>query len=128
MDDIRNLLRIARLRLETTAFIRCAHFVALILGGLILSLILIDKAPAQEFLPWAWIIPIASTLLLFIALVLWSRRIRTELQVAMAIDERLDLREKLSTALHCQGRDDVFAQAAIEDAGKAAQDSLSPEL
>ena len=128
MNDIRNLLRIARRRLETSTFLRCAHKVALVLGGLILMLMVIDKAPAQEFLPWAWIIPIASVLLLLVALALWSRRIRTELQVAMAVDERLDLREKLSTALHCQGRDDVFAQAAIEDAVKTAQDARSREL
>ena len=65
---------------------------------------------------------------LAIALVLWSRRRPTELQVAVRVDERLDLREKLSTAIHCQGRDDAFAMAAVDDAVRTAKDGRTREL
>ena len=48
--------------------------------------------------------------------------------MAVVVDERLDLREKLSTALCVQGRADAFAQAAIEDAVSVARDSRTQEL
>jgi hypothetical protein len=128
MDEIRKLLSIARRKIETTAFLNYAHQVAVIATALILVLMVIDKAPAQEFIAWYWILPSLATVWFGIATWLWFRSRRTELQVAMAVDDRLMLREKLSTALHCQGRDDVFAQAAIEDAVKTASDPKSREI
>ena len=122
MDDIRNLLSIARHRLETTTFVNRAHQVAIVATAIALALMIVDKAPAEEFLAWRWILPSLGAVWLAISAGLWHRARRTDLQVAVAVDERLDLREKLSTALHCQGRDDVFAQAAVEDAVRTARD------
>ena len=42
--------------------------------------------------------------------------------MAVEVDERLDLRERLSTALHCRQRTDPFARAAVEDAVGTARD------
>jgi len=127
MDDIRNLLRIARHRLETTTFLNRAHQVAIVATAIALALIIVDKAPAEEFLAWKWILPSLGAVWLAVSAGLWYRARRTELQVAVAVDDRLDLREKLSTALHCQGRDDVFAQAAIEDAVSTARQPRNRE-
>ncbi|MCZ6836434.1 MAG: hypothetical protein O7G85_11725 [Planctomycetota bacterium] len=128
MDDIRKLLSIARRKIETTAFLNYAHQVAVIVTALILVLMIVDKAPAQEFLAWTWILPSVAAVWIGIATWLWFRTRRSELQVALAVDERLHLREKISTALHCQGRDDIFAQAAIEDAVKTASDPKTREI
>jgi hypothetical protein len=45
-------------------------------------------------------------------------------QLALEVDTQLNLREKLSTALHCRHRDDPFAQAAVEDAIERGAQSL----
>jgi hypothetical protein len=92
-----------------------------------LVLIVADRAPAAKFVPWLWVGPSLAVLAIVVAVILWSRRRPTEAHVALVVDERLDLREKLSTALHCKGRDDAFAQAAIEDAVIAARDGRTRE-
>jgi hypothetical protein len=50
------------------------------------------------------------------------------LHVALLVDERLELREKLTTALEVEGMDDPFARAAVEDAVAAASDPRNREL
>ena len=44
----------------------------------------------------------------------------TKLEAAVAIDEKLGLKEKFSTALFARKMDDAFAQAAVKDAERAA--------
>jgi hypothetical protein len=127
MDDIRGLLKVAARRLEMTSYLGAMHCVAVVVAGLLLLLMLADKVPAAEFMPWPIIIPSAIGLTLAVAGVIWWTRRRSEIQVALAVDERLDLRERLSTALHCRGRDDVFAMAAVEDAVQTARDPRSRE-
>ena len=77
--------------------------------------------------PWVWMGPGLAVLALLLTARMWSRRRQTELQVAVEVDQRLDLREKLSTSLHVAGRDDPFARAAIEDAVTAARDPRTRE-
>ncbi len=121
MNDIRTLLRIAVRRIELGAFLGRAHQVAVWFAAAALLLMLIDRMPAASIVPWIWVGPALGVVALAVVLAWWSRGRCSEIQVAMAVDERLDLREKLSTALHCQGRDDAFAQAAIEDAVRTAR-------
>jgi hypothetical protein len=122
MNDIRSLLRIAAKRLELSSFLGRAHGVAIVLAALALVLIAADRAGSTSFVPWTWVVPATVGVGLVIALALWWRRRRDEMQVALAVDERLELRDKLSTALYCDGRQDPFAQAAIEDAVTVARD------
>jgi hypothetical protein len=89
---------------------------------------MVDSAPAARFVPWVWTGPFLAAVTLGIALALWMSRRQSELHVAVEVDERLELREKLSTALLCEGRDDVFARAAIEDAVAAARDPRCREV
>jgi hypothetical protein len=122
MNDIRSILKAAARRIELGAFFIRAHQIAVILAAAALALMLLDKAPAASVIPWMWVAPAMAVAGLLVAALLWARGRRTDLQVAMSVDERLELREKLSTALHCQKRQDAFAQAAIEDAVHTARD------
>ncbi|MDY7109694.1 MAG: hypothetical protein SYC29_13750, partial [Planctomycetota bacterium] len=122
MNEIKALLSNARRRLEMTTFIGVLHVVAIVLAALLLGLVLADRAPGESFVAWPWIVPALCGASLLAAVLLWSRRRLSELQVALAVDDRLDLREKLSTALHCHQRDDAFARAAVEDAVSTARD------
>ena len=122
MNDIRSLLKAAARRIELVAFVIRAHQIAVIFAAVALGLMLLDKVPAASVLPWMWVAPAMAVTGLLVAALLWARGRRSDLQVAMSVDERLELREKLSTALHCQNRQDAFAQAAIEDAVHTARD------
>ncbi len=128
MNEIRSLLKLAARRLETSAFLSQAHLAAVVLAALAVAVMVADRLGAQSVIPWRWVAPALVAAALVIAFVRWWQRRRTELQVAMTVDERLDLREKLSTALQCDGRQDPFAQAAIEDAVNVAQDRRTHEL
>src|SRR5689334_9096784 len=127
MHDIRTLLKLAARRLALNSFIGVLHWVAVIAAAIALMLIIADRAPAAGFVPWIWVGPAIAGAALTIAVALWMRKRPAELHVAVEVDERLDLREKLSTALLCEGRDDVFARAAVEDAVAAARDPRSRE-
>lgn len=128
MNDIRDLLKLAARRLELQSFVGKLHVVALFTACVALVLMMFDSAPAVRFVPWVWAGPALALVTLGIAMIFWMRRRSTELHVAVEVDERLELREKLSTALLCEGRDDVFARAAIEDAVAAARDPRSREV
>src|SRR5436309_8087532 len=56
-----------------------------------------------------------------IAIVMTFMRSPTREAAAVALDERLDLKEKFSTALSVRTIDDPFAQAVVRDAENTAQ-------
>jgi hypothetical protein len=123
MNEIRQILKLASRRLEFSAYLGRLHLVATIVAAVAFVLMLV----AAPLVPWFWVGPVMLALALGIAALVWMRRRLGELRVAVAVDERLKLQEKLSTALHCRGRDDAFAQAAIEDAVSTARDRRTHE-
>jgi hypothetical protein len=128
MNDIRTVLRIAARRLEAATFLGVVNVTAVVVGALVLLLLAAERAGPGGIFPWAWLLPALVGAGLALATMAWSRRRPTEIQVALAVDERLELREKLSTALHCAKRDDPFACAAVEDAVAAARDPKMREM
>ena len=128
MNEIQSLLKIVARRLETTSFIAKLHTVGIVAAVIALALMILDRTvSATGFVPWVWIGPALGLIATAVALLMWFRARPSESHVAVVVDEQLDLREKLSTALHCQGRDDAFAQAAIEDAVHVAGDPRTVE-
>jgi hypothetical protein len=127
MNDIRALLKMAATRLELVSFVRALHVTAIVLAALALLIAIVDRVPGEAIVAWRWVAPALALATLAAAGIIWSRRRLSEVQVAISVDERLDLRERLSTALHCHDRDDPFAQAAVEDAVVTARDARSRE-
>lgn len=128
MNEIRSLLAAARRRLEWTRYLGRLHVVAFVAAIIGLLLVNIERIGPQLFVPWTWVAPGLLGLSVIIAWAWWLRGRPQELHVAIEVDERLDLREKFSTALHCQGRDDSFAQAALQDAVQTAVRPQTREL
>ena len=90
---------------------------AVLLGVLIQKMFLILPA---EF-PSRWVIVIGSVVCVGVAAV-WAFLHRPNtVQAATAIDERLRLKERFSTAMYLRGSTDPFAQAAVKDAEVTAQ-------
>lgn len=127
MNDIRTILKVAAGRLHFNAYLGWLHIVAATIAATALLAVLVSKTSAAINVPWTVVAPGLLAAALLIAFFLWSRRRASELQVALAVDERLDLREKLSTALLLKGREDAFAKAAVDDAVSVARDARTRE-
>ena len=122
MNDIRTILKTATRRLLLSSLLAHVHVVVIVLAGLVLALLVAERLGPARFWPWPWLLPALAVAGALVAGRLWYARRPTELQVAVEVDERLDLRERLSTALHCRQRTDAFARAAVEDAVGTARD------
>jgi len=126
MQRIRQLVAIAQRRLDASAFAEGAHWALLLLGSLVLLLLIASRLTPAVSIPWLWVLPTVA--ILAIAAGVWRAvGLRREpLEVAMAIDLRLGLRERLSNAMACVGRDDPFAQATVEDGVQSAAAAEMP--
>lgn len=118
MEDIRTVLNHAARRLGLKGFVDRLHIVAIIAVALALVLVLLGKAlpPVNASINWALLAPALALLALAGAIAWWAPLRPSPIHIAVEVDQRLELKEKLSTAMLCRGREDAFAQAAIDDA------------
>ena len=121
MNDIKTVLKIASQRLNLTAFLGRLHLIAVIFASAALFWAILGKMIPVLNLPWTYVGPSLGVAVLLIAMILWLRNRQSEVQVAIAVDSRLELREKLATAFQISRRDDAFARAAVEDAINVAK-------
>ncbi len=122
MREIRSILNIAARRLEIASFLSKAHLITVVLAIVVVMMLAAERIGPETFFAWTWILPLSVAAGLAVAGRLWYVARRSELQVAIEVDDRLDLHEKLSTALHCTDRDDAFARTAVADAVRTAGD------
>lgn len=128
MNELRMILALARRRLEMGRLLSIASVVGIFLFSLALALVIADRIPGASFMPWMWLLPALFMAGSAACFVLWLRQRPDEMHVAIVVDDRLDLREKISSALCCARRDDAFAQAAVADAVSVARDGKTREL
>jgi hypothetical protein len=108
-------------KLALGRFVHALAWSTLMLVGLIWLGILIDRffhVRPPRYLIWIWGGLGASVLA---ALVYALIRRPSRHDAAVAIDEKLALKEKFSTALFARALDDPFAQAAVKDAERTAE-------
>ena len=114
---VRNRLMLAR-------FLTALAWTTLALSACVLVAILADKL-FQARLPWQHIFLYAGLALSVIFAFVYALMTRPDpLTAAVAIDDKLNLKEKYSTALHLRGVQDPFAQAAVRDAESTAGKTL----
>jgi hypothetical protein len=95
---------------------------ALLVGALVVLAYVLLRQFTLMVLPHEWILlGVVGGLTVFYAIVMAILRRPDELVTAVAIDDRLGLKEKFSTALHARKRTDPFSQAAVVDAEQTAQ-------
>ena len=103
-------------RMTLSVFLRALTWALIGYGLVVWAAILIDKL-VQVRLPremiWFWV-GIGLTVAGAVAYTIWRRPTRQ--QAAVAIDERLALKEKFSTALYVRPSKDPFAMATVRDA------------
>ncbi len=129
MDDIRQLLDSARRRLMQDRALRGLHYGCVGAAILVLLVILLTKTSptVAASLPLSWVIGCAAAAALVTAAVVMRGLSLSPMTIAVLIDERLGLKERLSTALAVKDRSDGFARAAVADAVTTAKDPRTRE-
>ena len=125
MNEIERLIRIAGRRWRLARFLETLVIGTEFALAALIIWVLVAKSVPAVLLP-IWIpLTIAGLVVIGLAGTLAWRSHRDPVAVAVAIDTRLELRDRISTAWQVRRRDDPFAMAAVADASRIA---AGPEL
>ena len=128
MDAIERLIAIARRRSRNQAAVLRAVRTGIVLGGIAWLLAIIERFPAEPIFDWWWLGGgLLFLLLVDVCLGWWQCRPGDD-RLAAAIDARVGLDDRLSTAWYCSDRSDPVAQAAKADGIAAASDPRTGEV
>ena len=116
MKQIHNIVNKARLRMQLNALLSRSSLCLVVLGGCLLLLSILDRVGTSNFIPWNIIWVGAGVLLAMNWISLWVRSTVTTIEAASEVDQRLQLRDRLSSAISCEHSDEPFSKAVIEDA------------
>lgn len=122
MDPIRSLLSLASRRLAAGRLLSVAAWSCTGAATLVLLLVLLERSSPAVALPWTAILIALGAAVAAIAIAVARATRPSEVELAVLVDERLGLKERISTALAVRERSDPFARAACEDAVRAASD------
>ena len=120
MNEIQTLIRLATRRLTLARFLETLAGGAVVGLAALLLWALATKAVPLLVTPWWVPAAIVAAVVTIIAIARALGPGRDRVSVAIAIDQRLGLDDRLSTAVQIADRDDPFAIAAIADAASAA--------
>ena len=116
MDQLHHIVKKAKLRLQLNALITKSSRFIFVLVCVLFLLALVDRMVVSTFMPWnlIWIISAAFICVTMVAL--WSTVQVTSLEAAAIVDERLQLQDRIATAISCEQSETPFSNAVIEDA------------
>lgn len=115
-QDITRVISIVRRRERVNAGLAWFSVTCLYLALLAVVLAVVDRLGANAWLPWTVLIIVMSAGALLAGLAGWWRSRPDAMQTARRVDDRLQLKDRLSTAIACRDRQDPFARAVVEDA------------
>jgi hypothetical protein len=125
MDRIKSLIALARSR-ERLALALQAGSVGLLVAAVLLALlVLVAKLVPGTDVPNAAVVGAAfggGLVAAIVAAMLRRSAVATDAQLALRIDERLRLQERLTSALAFERSTDAYARAAVADAVTVASD------
>lgn len=111
----------ARLRLQLNIVLcKSSHFL-LAFSFLILVLAIIDRAGITPFIPWSLIWIISGMIFVLVLLTSWIKSPITDIEAATEIDSRMQLHDRISSAIACEDTSEPFCEAVVEDAIEVAQ-------
>jgi len=128
MDAIERLIAIARRRSRNQAAVLRGVRTGMLLAGIAWLLAIIGRLPAEPVFDWWWLGGgLVVLLLLDVSLAWWQCRPGDD-RLAAAIDDRVGLHDRLSTAWYCRDRSDPVAKAARADGIAAASAPRTSEV
>lgn len=131
LPNIHRVVSIAARRTRIAAALRVTLTAAAIAAGAFLLVILIARTTPALGLPpgspaWPWLAGAAGIAVIIAAMVAYLAP-RAPLADAIEVDQRLQLRDRLGSALALNGHEAPFACAAVRDGEQAASDRALPQ-
>jgi hypothetical protein len=125
MDRIKSLIALARSRERLGLALQAGSVGLLVAAVLLALLVLVAKLVPGTDVPNAAVIGAAfggGLVAAIVAAILRRSAVATDAQLALRIDERLRLQERLTSALAFERSTDAYARAAVADAVTVASD------
>ena len=116
MNTVYTVVKKARLRLRCNRTLSTCTPFLLFLYASVLVLSVVDRSLSVSFIPWDVVWVISGALSLAILVSVWFATTPSAMQVAAEVDNRLDLQDRLGTAISCEQTCTPYGEAAIEDA------------
>ena len=132
MDTVRSLIRVARARLRLASMLE-AIGIGLVAAAVVLALlVVVVKLVPGVAVPDGALYGAVAAGGAIASLSAWfagRRSAKSDPEVALLIDEKLKLEERLTSALAFERSTDMYARAAISDAASVASDaSMRPKV
>lgn len=112
--SVRNYLAISR-------FLSAGAWALMVFAALVLVAIVVDRMLGYRLPRQEWFLYGGAGASIVVAMIVAFAKRPSAKSAAVAIDEKLGLREKISTALFIRNDRDPFAQAALKDAEQSAE-------
>lgn len=127
--SLRPLIGVVGRRLAITRFFAALHDGAVYGLLIVLGLVVAAKMTPAIAPNWTVVLAVLGVLVLLLAFAIaWFTR-PSQFSIAALLDERLGVKDRFTTAIHCAHRDDPFAQAALQDALECAGSSeMKPRI
>ena len=120
--QLNRLVRSVRRRLWFDRFVATLHDSLLLAMVVMLVLVVLSKITPALDPAWWLVFSILGELTLLAALLMARVGRPSDGAIAALIDERLELKDRFTTAIHCAHRNDPFARAALEEATESLHD------
>lgn len=125
--DIARIVGLVSRRERVSAGLAWFSAACLCLGVLAVALAVVDRLGSSPWVPWRWVIIVFAVIAVTTGLVGWWQKRPGPLLMARRVDDRLGLKDRLSSAMACSHRQDPFAKALVEDAGTVARSPQTRE-
>ncbi len=122
VEPLQKIVRSARLRFQCNQTIDQCYSGALVLVIFALLVLIVNRIGADSMVYWTVVAPVLLLLLGMIVARAWFRSAITTIEAAAAVDSRLKLNERVSTAISTYEDITPFSQAVMEDALEVIKD------
>jgi len=116
MNQLHNIVKKAKLRLQLNALISKSSRYIFSLCCVLLVVAIVDRMVVTAFMPWNLIWIISGVYICVTTIAVWSTVQFTSLEAAAIVDERLQLQDRIATAISCEQSETPFSNAVVEDA------------
>ncbi|MBC8200609.1 MAG: hypothetical protein H8E86_01085 [Planctomycetes bacterium] len=116
METLLSIANTAKLRMQFAMALRsCLHWF-LLLACLLFVLAIIDRVGISAMMPWNVILILVGAVTVLTSLLVWNARAVTTLEAAASVDERLELHDRISSAIAEIPTTSPFSDAVLADA------------
>lgn len=116
MKQIHHIVHSARFRMQLNLALRKGTRFVFGLSLAIFVIALIDRVGDVSFIPWNLVWIFSACILGIGCLVMWISSPVTSIEAACEVDQRLELHDRISTAMSCENSSNPFDDVVVEDA------------